>query len=39
MGLKKMIVAGTQLDKSLVDVFVTIPKDELQKCIPEQVKY
>ena len=32
-------VAGTQLDKSLVDVFVTIPKDELQKCIPEQVKY
>ncbi len=32
-------VAGTQLDKSLVDVFVAIPKDELQKCIPEQVKY
>lgn len=32
-------VAGSQLDKSLVDVFITIPKEELQKCIPEQVKY
>ena len=31
-------VAGTQLDKELVDIFVTIPKEELEKCIPEQVK-
>lgn len=32
-------VAGTQLDKELVDVFLTIPKDELVKCMPEEVKY
>ena len=32
-------VAGSQLDKSLVDVFLTISKEDLQKCIPEQVKY
>ena len=32
-------VAGTQLDKELVDVFVTIPKEELVRCIPEEVKY
>ena len=32
-------VAGTQLDKDLVDIFLTIPKEELEKCIPEQVKY
>lgn len=32
-------VAGTQLDKELVDVFLTIPKDELVRCMPEEVKY
>ena len=32
-------VAGTQLDKDLVDIFLTIPKEKLQACIPEQVKY
>ena len=32
-------VAGTQLDKDLADIFVTIPKEELVKCIPEEVKY
>lgn len=31
-------VAGTQLDKELVDIFVTIPKEELIKCIPPQVE-
>ena len=31
-------VAGTQLDKNLVDIFVTIPKEELEKCIPEKMK-
>ena len=31
-------VAGTQLDRELVDVFLTIPKEELEKCIPEKVK-
>lgn len=30
-------VAGTQLDKELVDIFLTIPKEELEKCIPTQV--
>ena len=32
-------VAGSQLDKGLMDIFVTIPKEELMKCIPEEVKY
>ena len=32
-------VAGTQLDKELVDIFLTIPEEELEKCMPEQVKY
>ena len=32
-------VAGTQLDKELVDVFLTIPQAELERCIPEQIKY
>ena len=32
-------VAGTQLDRELMDVFVTIPKEELIRCIPEEVKY
>ena len=32
-------VAGTQLDEELVKIFLTIPKEELAKCIPEQIKY
>jgi HD-GYP domain-containing protein (c-di-GMP phosphodiesterase class II) len=32
-------VAGSQLDKELVDIFLTIPKEELEKCIPKQIKY
>ena len=32
-------VAGTQLDKELVDIFLTIPEEELEKCMHEQVKY
>ena len=28
-----------KLDKELVDIFLTIPKEELQKCLPEEVKY
>ena len=32
-------VAGTQLDKELVDIFVTIPKEELEACIPANIKY
>lgn len=32
-------VAGTQLDAELVDLFLTIPKEELERCIPEKVKY
>lgn len=32
-------VAGTQLDSDLVKIFLTIPKSELLKCIPEEVKY
>lgn len=32
-------VAGTQLDAELVKVFLTIPKEELSKCISEKVKY
>ena len=32
-------VAGTQLDKDLVELFLTIPKEELEKCIPDHIKY
>lgn len=32
-------VAGSQLDKELVEIFLTVPKEELEKCIPLQVKY
>lgn len=32
-------VAGTQLDKELVDIFVTIPREELDTCRPEQVEF
>ncbi|MBR1569052.1 MAG: HD domain-containing protein [Lachnospiraceae bacterium] len=32
-------VAGTQLDADLVEYFLKIPKEELEICIPEQVKY
>ena len=32
-------VAGTQLDAELVKYFLTVPQEELAKCIPEQVKY
>ncbi|MBQ8982062.1 MAG: HD domain-containing protein [Lachnospiraceae bacterium] len=32
-------VAGTQLDADLVNYFLKIPKEELEACIPEQVKY
>ena len=31
-------VAGSQLDQELVDIFITIPKEKLEMCIPEQVK-
>ncbi|MBQ9008378.1 MAG: HD domain-containing protein [Clostridia bacterium] len=31
--------AGTQLDRDLVEIFLTIPKDELERCMPEEVKY
>ena len=32
-------VAGTQLDAELVEIFLTIPREELERCIPEKVKY
>ena len=32
-------VAGAQLDRELLDVFCSIPKEELQKCIPQRVNY
>ena len=32
-------VAGTQLDKDLVAIFVKIPKEELVRCMPEEIKY
>ena len=30
-------VAGTQLDKYLVTIFLTIPKEEIESCIPEDM--
>ena len=32
-------VSGTQLDAELLDIFVNIPKEELERCIPEKVDY
>ena len=32
-------VSGTQLDPELVDIFLTIPKEELISCIPEKIRY
>jgi HD-GYP domain-containing protein (c-di-GMP phosphodiesterase class II) len=32
-------VSGTQLDKDLAELFVKIPKEELVRCMPEEVKY
>lgn len=32
-------VAGTQLDADLVAIFRTIPKAELEKCMPEEITY
>lgn len=31
-------VAGTQLDEGLVKVFLTIPKEELAKCVPGNIE-
>jgi len=31
-------VKGTQLDAELVDIFLTIPKEELEECKPEKIK-
>ena len=30
--------AGTQLDRELVDVFLTIPRERLEACVPEGVE-
>ena len=32
-------VAGAQLDRELLDIFLSIPKEELQNCIPQRVNY
>ena len=32
-------VAGAQLDRDLLDIFISIQKEELDQCIPEQVGY
>ena len=32
-------VEGTQLDRELAEIFVTIPKEKLIQCIPEEVRY
>ena len=32
-------VSGAQLDSKLLDIFLTIPKEELQNCIPQRVNY
>ena len=31
-------VAGTQLDKDLVDIFLSIPKEKILVCMPETIK-
>ncbi|MBP3198004.1 MAG: metal-dependent phosphohydrolase, partial [Butyrivibrio sp.] len=32
-------VSGSQLDPDIVAVFMTIPKEELQACMPEMVDF
>ena len=32
-------VTGTQLDAQIVNVFLSIPREEVEKCMPEEVKY
>ena len=32
-------VSGTQLDPELLDIFISIPQDEVEKCMPEKVDY
>ena len=32
-------VGGTRLDKELLDIFVQIPKEELEQCMPKRVSY
>lgn len=32
-------VGGTQLDKELLDIFVQIPEEELEQCMPKRVSY
>ena len=32
-------VSGTQLDAELTSIFLEIPKEELEKCIPEEIRY
>ena len=31
-------VRGSQLDPELVDIFITIPKEQLVNCIPDRIK-
>ena len=32
-------VSGSQLDPDIVAIFMTIPKEELQVCTPEEVNF
>ena len=32
-------VSGTQLDPELLDIFISIPQEEVEKCMPEKVDY
>lgn len=32
-------VSGTQLDSQIVETFLSIPREEIESCIPEEVKY
>ena len=32
-------VAGKQLDSDLLDIFIKIPKEEIESCIPQKVDY
>ena len=32
-------IAGIQLDSELLDIFMKIPKEDLEKCIPEKTDF
>lgn len=37
IDVAEVLVGGTQLGRELMELFAAIPKEELEKCIPQRV--